>query len=350
MSHAAPPSNIPPEHHVLTQQRHELLQHLIDGSHKPMIALSFVWVALMIVQVTSGLDRLLQIGGYIIWALFGLQFAAEFVVAPHKITYLRHNFLTAISLFLPAVRLLHLVQFIRILQIGAVTSSFTLVGILGSVNRGMRATRTMIGRRGIGYVTALTALVIFVGAAGMLQFEGVHALDAAGYHQAVQQGQGIHGYADAVWYCAMVLTTIGSSYWAITPPGRIVTYLLALYGIGTLGYITATLASYFVGNDASTQASGAAASASSAAASASNAAAAASNNAAAGPAHHGPAGAPGDVGASRAGQSGDLAALAQQVASLTEQIAALSALIQASARTTGSQATSDAQGRPGSAV
>ena len=35
-----------------------------------------------------------------------------------------------------------------------------------------------------------------------------------------------------------------------TTEGRVLTFLLSLYGLGVLGYITATLASFFVGRDA----------------------------------------------------------------------------------------------------
>lgn len=252
------PQNGPDSHpsivqHVVTQQRYELLNQLVEGSHKPMIVLSFIWVALIIVQLTIGLDRVLQIAGYIIWALFGVQFLVEFIVSPDKVFYLKHNILTALSLVLPALRLFHLVQLIRIFQLGVATQSFTLVGVIASLNRGMRATRSLLARRGAGYVTILTILVVFVGAAGMLQFEGVAALDAAGFHEAVRQGQGLHAYGDAVWYTAMLLTTIGSAYWPITPAGRVLTFLISLYGIANLGYITASLASLFVGNDQSTK-------------------------------------------------------------------------------------------------
>ena len=52
----------------------------------------------------------------------------------------------------------------------------------------------------------------------------------------------------------MLLTTIGSEYWPQTPEGRLLTFLLSLYSLGILGYITATLASFFVEKDLSRKA------------------------------------------------------------------------------------------------
>jgi voltage-gated potassium channel len=61
---------------------------------------------------------------------------------------------------------------------------------------------------------------------------------------------GFTSYWDAVWWTGMLLTSIGSQYWPQTTEGRVLGFLLALYGLGILGYITATLASFFIGRDA----------------------------------------------------------------------------------------------------
>ena len=48
----------------------------------------------------------------------------------------------------------------------------------------------------------------------------------------------------------MLLTSLGSEYWPQTAEGQALCLLLGIYGFCVFGYITATLASYFVGNDA----------------------------------------------------------------------------------------------------
>ncbi len=48
----------------------------------------------------------------------------------------------------------------------------------------------------------------------------------------------------------MLLTSLGSEYWLRTAEGRVLCLLLALYGFAMLGYVTATLATFFVGRDA----------------------------------------------------------------------------------------------------
>jgi voltage-gated potassium channel len=90
-------------------------------------------------------------------------------------------------------------------------------------------------------------LVNFVGAAGMLSFENPTAIRAAGFPNGAQPGDGLHGYADALWFVAMLLTSIGSIYWPYTALGRVLCWFLSLYGLSVFGYITAAVAGHFVG-------------------------------------------------------------------------------------------------------
>ena len=60
---------------------------------------------------------------------------------------------------------------------------------------------------------------------------------------------GIHDYGTALWWTAMLMTTMGSAYWPQTGEGRILCVLLALYAFAVFGYVTATLATFFVSRD-----------------------------------------------------------------------------------------------------
>lgn len=63
-------------------------------------------------------------------------------------------------------------------------------------------------------------------------------------------GRGLKDYGTALWWTAMIMTTMGSEYWTETPEGRILCFILALYAFAVFGYVTATLATFFVGRDA----------------------------------------------------------------------------------------------------
>ncbi len=51
----------------------------------------------------------------------------------------------------------------------------------------------------------------------------------------------------------MIMTTMGSQYWPQTGEGRVLCVVLALYAFGVFGYVTAALATFFVGRDAETK-------------------------------------------------------------------------------------------------
>ncbi|MEX2598863.1 MAG: potassium channel family protein [Dehalococcoidia bacterium] len=83
---------------------------------------------------------------------------------------------------------------------------------------------------------ALTVVVMFGGAAGMYWLEGASSGAAS--------DSAFDSFADAVWWTAMLLTTIGPDFFPQTLEGRLLAWLLALYGFAVFGYLTAAAASY----------------------------------------------------------------------------------------------------------
>jgi voltage-gated potassium channel len=228
------------------RERWALLRDLNQFTETPMVWLSFAWLGLLVLEFTEGLSPLLQNVVLVIWGMFILDFAIEFTIAPHRGRYLRENWLTAISLLVPALRILRVFQAFRILRATRAVRSIGMIRLLTSTRRGMRALATTLQRRGFGYVVGGTILVILVGAAGMIQFESPSAARQAG-----QPDAGIADYGEALWWTAMIITTMGSDYWPVTAEGRVLTLLLSVYAFAVFGYITATIASHFVAQDSS---------------------------------------------------------------------------------------------------
>lgn len=85
----------------------------------------------------------------------------------------------------------------------------------------------------------LTALITLAGAAGMYAFE-----------KEAPKSPGFDSYGTALWWTAMLMTTMGSDYFPQTAEGRILCFILALYAFAVFGYVTATLATFFIGQDA----------------------------------------------------------------------------------------------------
>ena len=227
----------PSEAAELERERHALLQTLEDALETPMVVLAFVWLTLLVAELVWGELRAFALVGTVIWIVFIVDFAVKLVLAPRKLVYVRRNWLVAISLAIPALRILRIARVIRLLQVARVGRGLHLVRVVSSLNRGMRALRATLGRRGFGYIAALTALVVFGGAAGMYAFES-------------ETPGGLHSYGEALWFTTMIITMLGSQFWPETFEGRVLSVILSMYAIAIFGYLTATLASYFIGRDA----------------------------------------------------------------------------------------------------
>ena len=206
------------------------IERILEG---PMVFLGFVWLILLIVELIWGLSRTLEYVSLVIWIIFIIDFIIKFAIAPTKGAYLEKNWLTAISLVIPALRVFRVFRVFRILR---GLRGLRLIRIVSSLNRSMKSLAATMRRRGFVYVVLLSLVVTFAGAAGMYAYE--------------KTNPGFETYGLALWWTAMRVITAGSDFWPLTPEGRMLAFLLALFGYAIFGYVTATLATFFIGRDA----------------------------------------------------------------------------------------------------
>lgn len=217
-------------------ERWTLLEDLDEWLRVPMAVLSFVWLVIVAAELVWGENGLLSTFGLAIWGVFLAEFAVRFILAPDKLPFLRRNWLTLIALALPALRLF---RALRIVRAARGLRGIRLVRIVGTANRSMKALKATLRRRHFGYVAGMTVVIVLLGAAGMLSFEPAGEVEG-----------GFSSYGHALWWTAMLVTSIGSDFWPATSEGRILALLLSIYGLAVFGYITASFASFFVGRDA----------------------------------------------------------------------------------------------------
>lgn len=216
-------------------RRWNLLRQLDRWLETPLLVLSFVWLSMLIAELCGVDNPVLSDASTAIWILFVVDFGMRMLVAPRPLLYLRRNFLTALALALPALRLLRISPALR--AFSRVPGS-RLVRIVTSVNRARGSVAAFFEKSRLGYVATLTLVITFVGAGGMYAFEAPVA------------GDQLPTFGAALWWTAMLLTSIGSEYWPHTGEGRILCLLLSLYGFSVFGYLTAALATHLVGREA----------------------------------------------------------------------------------------------------
>ncbi|HXV91784.1 MAG TPA: ion channel [Pseudonocardia sp.] len=151
------------------------------------------------------------------WAAFGADYLVRLVLAERKWRYVGTHLLELLVLVLPFFRPL---RALRVLM------------VLGVLNRQLRD--DFRGRVAI-YVAATVALVTFVASLAVLEAER-DAPDSS-----------ITTFGDAVWWTLTTITTVGyGDRYPITAEGRVIAATLMIAGIGLLGIVTASLASWFV--------------------------------------------------------------------------------------------------------
>jgi voltage-gated potassium channel len=90
--------------------------------------------------------------------------------------------------------------------------------------------KDILKTNGLIYITLATVFIVFLGALGIMIVE-----------------PGIGTFSDSLWWSIVTTTTVG--YGDISPKstgGRVITGLLMIVGIGFLGMVTGSIATYFV--------------------------------------------------------------------------------------------------------
>lgn len=218
-----------PGHDAHAAPREELRARLAAWTSGLLNLLSVALLAILVVRFTVALSpewrhRLNRLSAEI-WAVFAVDVAVQLALTADRKRFLARNWLLALSVVLPAVRVVHVARVLLTLH------ELSLAHVLGAANNATRTLSRMLRGHQFGRALALTGVVTVVGAAGLVAFEG----------------GGARGYGNALWWSAAFVATVGSDFQPRTIEGRILALLLVAWGLGVVGYVTAGIASYLVG-------------------------------------------------------------------------------------------------------
>jgi voltage-gated potassium channel len=158
-----------------------------------------------------------EIGNFVIWALFGVEYLIRLGLARRKRTFLRTHWFDLAVLILPFLRPLRALRLVNALKV---------------LNR--RTASWTRGRLAL-YIAATTVLLVFVAALAVLDAERGRA------------GSNIQTYPEALWWGVATITTVGyGDFYPTTLEGRFVALALMIGGIGLIGFVTGSLATWIV--------------------------------------------------------------------------------------------------------
>jgi voltage-gated potassium channel len=196
---------------------------ILAGLMLPILIVPIVW------PVHGSAAASFDFAGYLIWALFILEYLAKLALAPDRQRFVRSNLFDLVVIAVPFLRPVRALRSLRLLRL-------IRLGWLGSwaVNA-IRGVGRVLSHRGFHYVLLAVVVLVFVGAAVEVAFES-HA-----------PGASIRTYGDALWWAMVTITTVGyGDKVPVTAAGRGVAVVFMVTGVALFGLLTATLSSYFV--------------------------------------------------------------------------------------------------------
>lgn len=139
-------------------------EELLDRLTPVMSALGVLFLLVVIgeqfARTGSAVSVVLTVLGWVLWAVFVLEFVARMVVAPSTRRFLKKNWWQILFLVLPFLRILRLVRALRVLRTGRV---------LSSAIRTSRSARGLLGGR-VAWLSMVSAITVLASSLLLFQF------------------------------------------------------------------------------------------------------------------------------------------------------------------------------------
>jgi voltage-gated potassium channel len=188
----------------------------------PLTALSVLFIVvyawpILDPAMEAHIRRTCEIGNLLIWALFGAEYLVRLSLARRKRMFVRSHWFDLAVLILPVLRPLRALRLISAIKV---------------LNR--RAAALTRGRLAL-YVGATAVLLVLVAALGVLDAERG------------RPGSNIETFPEALWWGVATITTAGyGDFYPTTLEGRLVAIGLMIGGIGLIGFVTGSFATWIV--------------------------------------------------------------------------------------------------------
>ena len=217
-----------------SQDAYDRFSAAVDG---PLTVLAAGWLPVLVVplviRVSPGTSAALDAVDYAVWAVFAVEYLVKLYLSPSRWSFVTRHLVDLLVIAVPVLRPLRTLRALRVLRAVRIARAAL---ILSSA---LKRARELLTHHGLHYVLLSVLAIIGLCSALELAFEQ-HA-----------PGATIRSFGDALWWSIVTVTTVGyGDKYPVSAGGRGVAVVLMITGIGLVGVLSATVASYFVGQRA----------------------------------------------------------------------------------------------------
>ncbi|GIM30088.1 potassium channel protein [Clostridium polyendosporum] len=196
-----------------------------------MAMLSLLVVFILTIQITINLtptqSLILDYIDTSIWTIFLIDYIVRLFLSKNKWSFIKNNKLDLIAI-IPINSLLKSIRIVRLSRLVKLIKFTKFLRTIIFFSKFKSKINKFITTNNLNYVIFITILIVFSGAIGISIAENM-------------------SFGDAIWWAYVTATTVG--YGDISPAtgiGRIIAAVLMLVGIGFIGMLTGTIATFFL--------------------------------------------------------------------------------------------------------